>query len=180
MLHATMGCAVSDPKLLHDLTITIVDKLLIGILLLLAGFVVNRALERFKSREAFLSEYSKRHVDTVSTSWSLLYAWELEIKDSVRFLMTMHDDNLLYEELIPIVDRCRQASLEIRRYVETNRFWLGEEIYARFKAYYNDLESYIDAVARSDRAALVDVRAALQKKHEDMLSVLHLRSAAFA
>ena len=164
----------------EQLTITIVDKLLIALVILVAGFALSRALERFKAREAFLTEYSKRHVETVSSAWSLLYAWELEVKDGVRFLMTMRDGELMYEELIPITDRFRRMSLDVRRYVECNRFWLGEVIYERFKEYHNDLESYVDAVSRSDRAALSDASRALKKKHEDILSVLHLRSVALA
>ncbi len=49
-----------DDALNRDLFKLLVDKLAIGLLLVLAGFIVNRAIERFKAVEALKNELSKQ------------------------------------------------------------------------------------------------------------------------
>jgi len=43
----------------EQLIITLIDKLAIGVLLLLGGFLLNRAIERYKSRQALENQMAK-------------------------------------------------------------------------------------------------------------------------
>jgi hypothetical protein len=49
-----------DETLNKDLLKIVVDKLAIGLLIILAGYIVNRAIERIKSAEALRNELSKQ------------------------------------------------------------------------------------------------------------------------
>ncbi len=59
----------------QQLLLTIIDKLAIGFLILLAGYLFNRILETFKSQQAFQNEIAKQRVSKISEVWSELYSW---------------------------------------------------------------------------------------------------------
>jgi hypothetical protein len=59
----------------QQLLLMLLDKGLLALLVLLAGFVVSRALERFKAAQAVHTETTKARIQAMNTTWSEITAW---------------------------------------------------------------------------------------------------------
>jgi hypothetical protein len=58
------------------LGLLIVDKLLLGLLLLVFGLWANRALEKFKGQLSFYSEINKQRVAKIASVWEAISSLE--------------------------------------------------------------------------------------------------------
>ena len=62
----------------------------------------------------------------------------------------------------------------MRNYVDENRFWLGEELYAHFVRYHNNLDPYIDAVVRGQLQDRSRLESEMYANKQDILTLLHV------
>ena len=62
----------------EQLNLVLIDKALIGLLIVVATYCANRVLESFKSREALANEISKLRIPAMNESWAAVYSWLLK------------------------------------------------------------------------------------------------------
>ena len=160
----------------HDLTQSIVEKLGIGVIVALLGFFLNRAIERYKARSAFLVGYTGRHINAISNAWQLLYQWEATIRDHARRHVTIDPEERheVVDDLMPAIDESRRRASAVRSYVDENRFWLGEDLYTRFVRYHNSLDPYLDALLMGKYEDRVQLEVAMFENKQDILSLLRV------
>jgi hypothetical protein len=77
-----------------ELIVLLVDKLLIGIIIILIGFWLNRRMEFFKSSQATRSEISKLRINKLSELWDDISNVETAIVDVCKRLSDASFDYL--------------------------------------------------------------------------------------
>lgn len=168
---------VDEQRFHESLWLSILEKLVIAIIVALFGFSLNRALERYKARSAFLAGYTDRHIGAISEAWRLMYTWEAAVKGHLRFYSSveLEDRHDVVDDLLPAIDESRRLSRDVRTYVDENRFWLGEDLYMKFVKYHNNLDPYIDAVVRGQLDDRSRLELRMQEHQEDILTLLHVK-----
>ena len=60
----------------EQLAITIIDKLIIGLLISIAVFWASRLLETYKARQALWAEIAKERVKHIAIEWNEMNKWD--------------------------------------------------------------------------------------------------------
>jgi hypothetical protein len=155
----------------QQLWITILDKLLIALLIALAGFVLARALERFKAREARRTEYSKLRVIKIGEVWEALGDWEHARGEWVKQGNRVHErnDETNQKAAFEALKAEAEAEKRLELLLDRNRFWLGDRLASAvevFKSEFNrssilenlpERERIDRAIYRNDPEALAVV-----------------------
>lgn len=138
------------------------------------GFVASRALERFKSREAYIGSFTQVRIKKVAEIWELVYRWENQIEHARQKarLLPAEDWNQTLAELRSELAVSDAMSSEIRSLVEMHRFWLGEAGYKHFINYHNLLHPYLEAICLRERDCLTEMKYKLDKKKQSVLTML--------
>ena len=161
----------------QQLLLILVDKLAIGLLLALAGFLFSKILERFKTRQAFQNEIAKQRVSKISEVWAAIYSWEALVSQIVydtsdlQIRYKQDPANLeaaLESEIEPLHDKANQRSQVIHELAEVNRFWLGEDLYQRFRHYSNNLIDYLNAFFDKDLRKVQELKSQREKMKQDV------------
>ena len=117
--------------------LAIIDKLIIGLIILIVGLFANKFIERYKAKQALYSELAKERIKKISECWQLAYESEAFIKRMVRKaaeIQYLHIENKadmdrkLIEEISPMEQRSKKLSEDFQQYVDQNKFWLGKEL----------------------------------------------------
>lgn len=136
----------------------ITDKVVIALLLALAGFIFNGILEKQKAKLAFKNEIAKQRVIHISEAWSVLYQFEAasdKLLQGVSRVIITHGGNIEarntdLRKLGPLEQESRNKGIEVQNFSDANRFWLGETLYGRIRTYHNLLMEKIEAFAQAD------------------------------
>jgi hypothetical protein len=165
-----------DPKLLHDLTITAVNNIIIAAIVATFGLYVNHALERYKARATFLASYAGKHITAISDAWTRMYEWEDFVRRTFRYQRIYTDEqwHVMMDDLSDAIDESRRLELAVRKFVEINRFWLGEQLYGLLVTYHNGLETYVRTALYGTYSELEYLRTCLTESKQDIMSVLRV------
>jgi len=139
----------------EQLLLTLIDKLAIGILILVAGLLFNRILERFKSKQAFSNEISKQRVAEIGSVCSHIYEWESSLGHTIERteILKLHfKDNtediasrLKGQEDLPTKELVERKLYVLRISLGKSYFWLGEELYQHLVEYCLNIKEAFDA-----------------------------------
>lgn len=138
----------------EKLLLSVIDKVVFGLLIVLAGFVLNRALEDYRSEQATQAEIARLRVARVSTVWTELNKQQAQID---RIAPAVAFDAKLYfrsftegyhftrtesDKMLRLSRNRRDADASfarrepsVVRLLRDNRFWIGEQLYPRYAAY---------------------------------------------
>jgi len=164
----------------QNLILTIVDKLAIGLIVLLVAYLVNRSLEELKSRFAFSNEIAKIRAQKTGEIWSELYGWEAVAEELIekttsfkliqdgyapeKYGWTKENLEKRISELSKSSYAKRQDFLSI---VEQNHFWVGEELYNKSLAYYHTnqdrLKLFLDIFSSDDPQELERIKGEFER-----------------
>lgn len=136
----------------------VLDKLLIGILLVVAGVFANYLVEKYKFEEGFRTELNKTRVARIGEVWENLYIYEASVDNVVdQFRTIVIEENSAEDELKrkekelpPLIEIQGQTLANLIAASHKNRFWIGEETYLEIINYTNVLEDLMDAYANYD------------------------------
>ena len=164
----------------QQLTFSVVNNLVIGIIVTAFGLVVNRKLEQFKLRSTFLAGYAAKHIAIISDAWSRMYDWEDFIRRSFKYQAANTDEqwHAIMDDYGKAIEESRLREISVRQFVDTNRFWLGEDLYGLLVVYHNDLESYVRIMLYGSYAEVVRLRKRLTLRKQDVMSLLKVSRAA--
>lgn len=156
--------------------LTVLDKFVIAVLVLVIGMYASRALERYKAREAFIAGYTAKHISAISDAWRLMYSWEDFVRRSFRRQRIYTDEqwHALMDDLGDAVEESQRRELAVRDYVESNRFWLGERLYGCLVVYHNELARYVHTVLYGTYAELERLRNGLTTRKQDIMTLLRV------
>jgi hypothetical protein len=165
----------------RSLVLTVVDKLVIGLLIVLAGFVLNMTLERFKSHQAFEKEIARVRVDRIGEVWSALYREEALI-GQLTTVTAKVDPTTAYGEVVDtgklgaeakrLADEAARESDRTERLLEENRFWIGERLYREYRAYYDREDAAVSfclhVFDHDDPAKLAAITNDIRRRQHDL------------
>jgi hypothetical protein len=136
----------------QKLILSIVDKLVFGLLIVLAGFVLNLVLENHRADQALKSEIARVRVQKVAQMWQVLDRHQRAVSLAGR-----SEANLMYQgfssETAPATVRppdlkamgrlvakrraaLKQEQRSLVARLNANRFWIGERLYPRYVEYF--------------------------------------------
>ena len=129
----------------QKLILSIVDKLVFGLLIVLAGFVLNLVLENHRADQAVKTEIARLRVEKVAAVWQALDRHQRAIDSLGQYAIQHTSDNLASQTE---ASRANSERIEQRRFaamnreydkltalIETNRFWIGEQLYPKYRNY---------------------------------------------
>ncbi len=163
----------------EQLTITIVDKLLIGMVVAIAVFLFSRNLERLKSRQALTSEFAKQRVLKLAELWNSLDDFEHQASRVTRAIqMQLASGDLSHSAddpngrfYVEVLERGR----EIQALIEQSHFWLGDDMHRKLRSHWNEIMNQLNLLSESS-AASVDfnaMRARLASSRDSILNYMH-------
>lgn len=147
----------------EQLLITVVDKAVIGAIVLFAGYVLSRGLERFKSERALANEFAKQRIAKIADLWESLYKWEAEIIHLAlgvqKQIFLVSDDRIAQamESLTPtLVELSKEGANELAELIDGGRFWLGPALHARFREHHAAILNHLVLLLERPRQAKYD------------------------
>lgn len=160
--------SLSSLSFREEIVKIVVDRLLIGLLLLLAGLLINVTLEKYKSEQSFNRNLSEKRLEVLSECWRLANAVDLEsielrsvLSDIVKVRLGELESAKDWEEdQEKRMEIEREISLAVKQeagsklskqteaikkalsYVRENRFWLEPKEYITLEHFLTTSEQY--------------------------------------
>lgn len=143
----------------EKLVLIIVQYLAVGLIVAFAGYLFSKSLEHYKAREAVFGEFAKQRIKVIAECWSEMYKLEATLNSFIRRaaeLQLEHSGNVaqlqtaMQNELAPVEDKSKAQASAAHAKVEESRFWLGEDLYSKFRDYNNFLMEYGSAFVKGD------------------------------
>ncbi len=147
-----------DDQLKKELLKILVDRLLIGCLLVFAGLFANYLIEKYKFEEGFRTELNKTRVARIGEVWENLYVYEAAVDNLLDHFRNIVVESKSEEEelrrrkkeLPPLIKSHEQALTQFIVAKLKNRFWIDEDSYSDITEYSNVLSELIDAYLKYD------------------------------
>jgi|SRR5882724_2495470 len=143
----------------EQLLITLVDKAVIGALVVLAGYLLNRALEKFKSERALANEFAKQRLEKIAELWEALYKWEAEVLycagAAQKQIFVVRDDEMVkaMEPLLPtLINLTDVRAKEVAGLIDRSRFWLGPALHAHFREHHGIILNHLALLMERPRS----------------------------
>jgi hypothetical protein len=162
----------------QQVQLILIDKLAIGLLIAIAVFGLNRILEKYRSAQAFQNEIAKQRVSRISEVWSQLYSFESLVSQIIYYSSNLHElydkdpAKLEYElskDIAPLDKKAAETADAVRDVADRNRFWLGEDLYQRFRAYHTNLFQSHKAFESRDVQTLQRLKSEREQMKQDVL-----------
>jgi len=161
----------------QKLCIVIVDRLLIGLVLVGVGFLATLYIERTKAKLSFNDSIARMRVDKIAEVWTELVELEQSLHEQRRAIEAeaRKVDAMETEERRKydfrqgiqkeVDERMERLSAQVATKgkteqlstvdmtLERNRFWLGEDVYKRCRQFLNEVRD--GGIVKDDAAALL-------------------------
>lgn len=163
-----------------DLILILVDKLAIGLIVLVAALFANKVLESYKSDQAFDRLVAETRVQKIAEVWGELYRWEAVANELIekggRTILVKHghmkpefgwSEESLEQRVTELAKRSQEMRLAFLDLIEKNRFWIGEAYYNATLKYYNfnqdRVKLFFSIVETDDKDELDNIRQQFEK-----------------
>ena len=168
----------------------VIDRLLIGVVLVVLGFLANRTIEKFKSEQTFVEELNKLRVQKIAEVWEKVYVFEAtaepmfkaremtsdQIEEFMQGPLSEKKMKVYRQKDADAVAPFEHAKQEALDLANRNRLWIGEDQYAAIRAYIDASEEYSFAL-HSITADKEAVEALRKKREEKRATIVQIRSA---
>lgn len=156
------------------------DNLVFAAMLLLVGYLLNRSLEKSKSKLAFKNEIAKRRVACIGEVWSAVYQAESASTDLIRrgseIVVEPPKDTEAklnaQKDLDGLVQKSKESSGAVKTCADVNRFWLGDKLYGRIQTYHNVLMTRLGAFEEGDFNQFKEAESELRAVKESISNYL--------
>ncbi len=141
------------------LTFLIVDKVLIGVLLVIFGFFLKLIIIQFTARLALESKIAEERVIKIGETWSKVYEYQHQVLQFIDAIMMaiqkFPDDREARKEEIdrkvgPLKEDMIAGANAVPKFLEEQRFWLGESIYKKFQDHSEKIYNLMVAASEMD------------------------------
>ncbi len=157
----------------QKIMLQIIDKIALGGIILIIGYFVNRALERYKSNQAVREAIEKKRIEMIAPLWQKLNDIHVIITNKFNIEGLISDKeklDLLNKEYI---EKETLATESLRE----QRFWLGKELYDKQKKYLNTIKNLKHTVEEFQNA--VKTKGSVKILGEKMMADQNTAQAAF-
>lgn len=177
-----------------DVTLLVLDKVVFGLLIVVAAFLLNRILDQHRAQITFEAEFAKARADRVAGILSLearrdsvilrLTAAELRAVQALRAQDEAHQSGS-QKELEAATQALARSATQISRaqavlnglpriqpVLDANRFWLGRSLYASL-AHHLALEHRVES-----RAPVIITSIDAHKLRADIAAIHELQEEA--
>ncbi|HME43944.1 MAG TPA: hypothetical protein VKF36_12715 [Syntrophorhabdales bacterium] len=134
---------MADLSFSQQIIVAVVDKGGLGVVLVLAGLLANRLLERYKASQAIREEVAKERLKQIAPIWEELNQTRKEFNlvfikaiSAVVSKSELKEASGGFKELKERIDK-------ISKEVVLNRFWLGKRLWELHQAHLKDLNSLV-------------------------------------
>lgn len=135
----------------QQLTITLLDKLLIGLIIAFGAYFLSRSLERFKSGQAVSAELAKQRALKIAEIWNEIHDLQnaaARFSGEVGFMalaVTSKPNDLpeVWDNKNALIGRVG----EVRLRIDAARFWLGSDMHGRCTDYVGIIYEFIHKTA---------------------------------
>lgn len=171
-----MGKSTFSEKLL----LLLIDKFFIAIIVAIAGYLISKLLERYKSSQALFNEIAKKEIEKVSECWELAYESEAIIRKMVRRAAEIEQEygndpnrfrQAMINEITPMNNLSVKKTADFNAMVDKNRLWLGSELADNFMKFHNHLMDYLDSYSRGDVEQLQTAYSNIEKLKQHIAEV---------
>ena len=161
----------------ESIILALIDKFLIGCIVLVLALCANKALEQFKTEQVHRGKMVERHLEHLGKAWSEFYPWKAAVMDlihrSAELLQQGAGANELRQQLSPLESRSKALSENARAVVEESRFWLGKETSEHFRHYHNDLMGLMKKFALNDFKRFSELEEELNSAEQSFEEVIN-------
>jgi hypothetical protein len=123
----------------QKVTLSLVDKLVLGLLIVLAGFALNMVLEHYRTEAALQNEFAQARVEKVAQVWNVLQEQEHNLEALAGVEEPASIDDLWTDEAQADFREARQqfdADKEaFRQILRQNEFWLEADLTKALRKY---------------------------------------------
>lgn len=129
----------------EEVTLSIINKIGIGAIVGLCGFILNLLLEKYKTTQAVREEVAKLSINKISEIWDGLEKIHVELvqigleiidikyRDKIQSKalesITKKTEEIFTKKIIPNILRISEETIPSMRYkIHSYRFWLGKKL----------------------------------------------------
>lgn len=161
----------------QQVILVILDKLLIGILIAVAGYIANRSIERYRRRQAFLSFAASKRLDAIGEAWLQIYQLDYLCWQAINKVKAIHNKKGVSKEVISstISKQIKMVKGEVSRilkYLSENRFWLGEDAHSQYVSYVFALDELVNKFIDEGTVDVSFAQSKLKSLREDVLAAI--------
>ena len=164
------------PEGTREVLFWIADKVVIALLLAIVTFVFNHLLVRSRAKLAFGNEIAKQRVIQIGEVWSNLYESEAAARELLRsageIIVDQGGNATELKKLIPLENESKQKARRAQQIAEANRFWLGETLYDRMRAFHNSQMQMIAAFGSANPPAFQASEVKLEQARMSVISFI--------
>ncbi len=163
----------------YDILKIILDKFLIGVLIIIIGLYGNSILENQKQSLSFNNDLSKIQAQKIGDVWELLYIFEASTDSLIRQVATIDIETTSIEErneriiseVTGLATKNSKLYDDLIEKTVMNRFWLGEIQYNSVKDYSALLIEYLEEYAKNNLSRIKSIDAERSIKRENIQSI---------
>jgi hypothetical protein len=148
----------------QQLVLTLLDKGLLALLILLAAFVINRALERFKAKQTVKTETTKARIQAMNQTWGEITAWRASA-------LTKSDRYQSDDQWAESKKQIKAGFDNTFQIIERNRFMCGNEFADAAMTYAANLMQYFQDYVFTGQIDSTGEYARLRQLSQDIVGV---------
>jgi hypothetical protein len=172
-----------EKALKADPTKIIVEKLLIGAVILCLGIFTANRIEHFKSNQSFIMEFNKVRVQKLGEVWEQVYVWEALVQQNSERLneilkgpsSNLDEIRQMAAQMVAVSSETTQRKKEVMAAANKNRFWIDEDQYGAITAYLIETEKNITELAQPGQS-----KEAIEQKKAQFDAARQKKRATFS
>lgn len=147
----------------EHIVLTLIESLAIALVVAVAGFVLSKFLEKYKSGLELSRVIAERRIKEIDLCVTALNQWNATVETFISKYSKFHtltaDEKLkVKSDLQALKEKSSGQSSSIRDTVELSRFWIGEHIYVKCRDYFNCIDNGLTAFSENDLKNFVDLK----------------------
>ncbi len=152
----------------EDIIKLVVDKLLIGLILVGVGFYVSSNLDKMKSDNELTKELAKIQAEKIGETWADIYL--LEEKAGQFYTYVFGTDTTFMKKIEQTIEQgeFEQEAIKVFDKINRNRFWLGEENHDEAKRYVSLLIRLVAAYVDGRETESIDFEVELDNSWKNI------------
>lgn len=165
----------------EEMKLLIFDRILLGIIILILGFLINKLLERYKSRVSIVKEFTTAKINKISETWNILIDLEEDAQIIIDKVFTIRvfinssfeeQTKAIINETSQLDENLKQKINSVNKALKQNHFWIGKDYFKRFSDYKDSIIEYYSAVMHNKDVDFAEMKRKLDCNKEDLIKIV--------
>jgi hypothetical protein len=161
-----------------SLKLLLIDKLLIGGILLLLGLFATWKIERFKTKQSLEAALNQIRVAKIGDCWAVHSKYVMLLNAFIDSLNKLRVTDLTDEQIIcrltPHLQELKDTKEEVELVTASNRFWLGDEIHQKAVAFNKSFPDFCDVFNSGKFKRCVELKMDMENEMIDVDEVMRM------